>query len=79
MGAYLLDPLGELIEALTEHRQGRLAGLGEAQRPGQTVEQRHLEQFLERLDLVANRGGRDVQLGRRLGEAEVLAGRLEGP
>ena len=79
VGAHLLDPLGQLVEALAERRQGRLAGIGEAQRPGQAAEQGYLEQLFERLDLVADRGRRDVQLGRRLGEAEVPADRFEGP
>jgi hypothetical protein len=79
VGAHLLDPLGQLVEALNERRQGCLAGIGQAQRPGQPAEQGYPEQFFQRLDLMADRGRRDVQFGRRLGEAEVAGGRFEGP
>jgi len=77
VGAHLRDPLGQLVEALAERRQGRLAGIGQAQCPGQAAEQGHLEEVLERFDLVADRGRRDVQLGGGLGEAEEARGRLE--
>jgi hypothetical protein len=79
MGAQQVDGFGQLVETVPQGGQGGLAGLGQPEGPGQAVEQGHLEQFLERLDLVADRGRRDVQLGRRLGEAEVPAGRFEGP
>ena len=39
VGAHLLDPLGQRVEALAERRQGRLAGIGQAQRAGQAAEQ----------------------------------------
>ena len=42
-------PWASSVEALAERRQGRLAGIGQAQRPGQAAEQGHLEQFLQRL------------------------------
>lgn len=71
MGAQLLDPLDLLVEALAQAWQGRLAGFGQAQRPGLSVEQRHIEPLFKRLDLVADCYRRDVQLGWCSGEAEV--------
>ncbi len=55
----------------------RLPLLGEAQLAVVAAEQRHAELLLQGLDLAADRGLGDEQLGGRLGEAQVTGGSLE--
>ena len=59
---------GEVIHRLRRQRQ----------RPVLADEQADAELFLQPLDLMADRGLRDVQLGRRLREAQMPGGGLEG-
>ena len=54
------------------------AGIGQLDRAGAAVKQRQAELLLQRADLVAERGGRDVQFVGRLGEAQMAGDRLEG-
>ena len=55
-----------------------LSGAGQDGAAGAALEQRHAEEFLELLDLVADGGRRHAELRRALGEAAVPAGGLEG-
>ena len=72
------DPGGQVVEAVAQVRQGRLAGLGQPDRPLAALEQGHAQIVLQALDLMADGGGGHVQLLRRLGEAEMAGGGLEG-
>ena len=64
--ARLVDAGGEGVEALAQPRQAGARRLGELHAAAGAAEQLHAEVLLEALDLVAHRGLRDVQLGRRL-------------
>ena len=68
---------GERVEAFAQPRQAGARRLGELHAAPRAAEQLHAEVFLEALDLVADRGLRDVQLDRRLLERQVARGGLE--
>ena len=77
--------LVQLIDGHAQALEGRAdAGLNQACSLGQldgtraAHEQLQAEQVLQPADLVAERGRRDVQFFRRLGEAQMACGRLEG-
>ena len=59
-----------MVEAARELRQQFAAGLGELESPGSAVKKRRVEIGLQRLDLVAYCGRRDVQFS---GGSNVLA------
>ncbi len=69
--------VGQLLECLLHTRQVCHAGRGQHQRLGLAQEQLHAEAFLQRLDLVADGGRRDVQLVGRPREAEMPGRNLE--
>ena len=68
----------QLVETFAEHWQGRLTGVRQAQGTCEAVKQGQPEQVFERLDLVAHRRWRDVQLARSLGEAQMPGCCFEG-
>ena len=57
----------------------QLARRGERNRPGAPFEQFDAEQRFEPTDLVTDGAGRDVELVRCLGQAQMPRRRLEGP
>ena len=72
-----LERVGHAVERIAQVGQQRLALAGYLEPARTAHEQRHAEPLLERLDLVADRGLRDVQLLGGVGEAGVAGGRLE--
>jgi hypothetical protein len=50
----------------------------EGDRPHSPLEQFHAEEFLKAAYLMAERAGRDAELSRRVGEAQMPRRRLEG-
>ncbi len=81
MPVALLADIGESgIEAdeeLADDRRQRVAGGRQPQRSS-ALEQTHAPQFLQMLDLMADRALGDMELGRRGGERRVAGRRLEG-
>ena len=69
---------GDPIESIAQHRQQRLALVGQGQPARQPMEERRGKPFLQRLDLMAERGRRHAQFDRGLGEAQMPRRRLEG-
>jgi hypothetical protein len=76
--AAALDSGRERLECLLHLGHHCLAGVGELQRPGQPAKQLDPQLVLQRLHHVADGRRGDVQLRRRLLEAQVAGGGLEG-
>ena len=72
-----LDGAAQLVEAAPDAGQQLGAFLGQRDRAGVTAEQRHADVGFERLDLRADRRGRDAEFACRGREAEVGRHRLE--
>ena len=76
------DPVhgaAQLVQASSHARQQFGAFLRQRDRARVTAEERHADVGLERLDLRADRGGRDAEFLRRGGEAQVRRHGLEDP
>ncbi len=69
---------GQQFETLAQRRQRRLRLVGQQQRPGQPAEQRVSAMGLQRLDLMADRRRRDMQLLGGLRETQMTRCGLEG-
>ena len=69
----------EIVERSADAGEIFLRLLRQRQRAVLADEQTNAELFLQPLDLMADRGLRDVQLGRRLGEAQMPGGGLKRP
>ncbi len=72
-----LDRARQRIETLAQLRQAGARRVGELHAAPRAAEQFHTEVLLERFDLVAHRGLRDVQFDRRVLERQVARGGLE--
>src|SRR5208282_436721 len=68
----------DMKEARLQAGVERLACRRERNRPHAAVEEFEAQMIFESANLVAERSGRDVQLQRRLGQAEMPGGRFEG-
>jgi hypothetical protein len=68
---------GERVEALAQLRQAGARGLGQLHAAPGAAEQLHAEEFLQALDLVADRRLRDGELVRRFLERQMARGRFE--
>ena len=68
----------DAIEGLAEHRQQGRAFVGERHATRQALEQHGPQTFLQRLDLVAQRGLADAQFVGGAGQVLVARGGLEG-
>ena len=77
--AHPFDRLRQGVEPLAQLGQAGARGVGQLERAVVAVEQLHAQRFLQRLDLVAHRRGRDVQLGCGFFHAGVARSGLEGP
>jgi hypothetical protein len=75
----VLRGVGKLLEGAADRRQELAPGLGQAQGPARPVEQGLSDPFLQRLDLMADRGMGDVQLLRRLRNSERPSGAEKRP
>ena len=69
----------QVIEGGPDSREVLLRRRGEGERAVLADEQGDAQLFLQPLDLMADRGLRDVQLGSGLGKAQMPGGGLEGP
>jgi len=69
--------MGQRVEPLRQAGKRLLTSLGEAKRPGQSVEQRNLKQLFQRLHLMAYGCRRHIQFRRRLCETQMPGGRFE--
>jgi hypothetical protein len=77
VGPQALARLGQAVEALTQRRNGQLAGIGQQQGSGHTTEQGQADEVFQSLHLMADRRRRDVELPGGLGEAQVPCRGLE--
>ena len=77
-GAKRLEPHRQAVEGLPDEGLAGLTRLAQDQALGAPVEQLQPEAVLQGLDLMADRALGDVQFRRRVGEAEVAGGGLEG-
>ena len=73
----LTNGLAERGETIRNPRLKRPSRIGQLDGPIQAQEQRHAEMFLQLLDLIAQRRGRDKELFCRLRKAHVARGGLE--